>query len=687
MNIDNNIFIRRTKKFFVESGNGNQSDETVATFVANLESLGFILSSDLISVLRSLDDNQMSDVYFEMIGILKELTGAKKKFTPMYANFPKSVMEMDEATLIFNAIKYYDSLEIPSEEKIEREPLENYSNNLTVIKLGTSEQYFKMFKNLIGSGTSISEADKDEIVQTIVSNKEHLSEIIPEKIPFKENLTFVSGLFYRLELDVSELVKRYNTCTDALRFAVSLNDGDVSLAENTKFKKMKRSTRRFILSLIEGQNNLEEDMLRHRMKWIRLGEILHPGEFSTKYPKSFKAFKAIRNSEKIETFGRTVELGLKEKNVTKILKPLMSRPGEFARRLDHILRTSESEDVDSVISSFEKIVGKISIPVLLQLKNHFENRNNMICRSVFPKGNVAKVKTIPFATELDASICVSIVSICSDTLIKRFSTKERLGNVFVSDDLQKMIVPFSQRSASKALKTIVRGSRLPLGDGDFVRFFIWWKNTDRRIDVDSSCVFFDRNYQRMDYVAFNKTSVNGNYAHHSGDIVDAPNGASEFIDLDIEKCVSKGIRYAVLDIRNFTGVKYSEMSECFSGFMMRKGMMTGEVFEPKTLSNKFDLNSDSISAMPVIIDVLNREMIWADVSLNQSIMTSNSNITEMVMGICEMRKPTLYDLFTHHGIARGNIVEDKDKADIVFSMDGDVTPFDIEKIMGEYLVD
>lgn len=685
MNISNNIFVRRAKKVFVESGKGQQSDVTIATFVSNLESLGFILSSDLISVLRSLDDSQISDVYFELIGILKELTGANKKFVPMYVNFPKSVMDATEAELVFDAIRHYETLELPSEEKIEREPLENYSNNLTVIKLGTSEQYFKMFRNLIGSGTSISQSDKDEIVQTILMNKEFVSEIIPEKIPFKENLTFVSGLFYRLELNLSELVKRYNTCTDALRFAVSLNDGDVSLASTTHFKKMNRPTRRFILSLIESQNNLEEDMLRHRMKWIRLGEVLHPGEFSTKFPKAFKSFSAIRNSEKIETFGRTIELGLKEMEVSKILKPLMSRPGEFARRLDHVLRTAEN--MGEVVSAFEKIVDKISIPVLLQLKNHFENRNWMMTRSVFPKGNVAKVKTIPVVAEMDSVICSKIVSICSDSLVKKFAKKEPLGKVFVSDDLKNMVVPFSQRSASKALKTIVRGSRLPLGEGDFVRFFIWWKNTDRRIDVDSSCVFFDAGYQRLDYIAFNKKYVNGEYAQHSGDIVDAPFGASEFIDLDIEKCLGKGIRYAVLDIRNFTGVKYSEMTECFSGFMMRKKIMDGEIFEPKTLSNKFDLNSDSLASMPVIIDIVAREMIWADVALNQSIMASGSNISDMVMGICEMKKPSLYDLFLHHAISRGEIAYDRNEADVVFAMDGDVTPFDIEKIMGEFLTD
>ena len=38
-----------------------------------------------------------------------------------------------------------------------------------------------------------------------------------------------------------------------------------------------------------------------------------------------------------------------------------------------------------------------------------------------------------------------------------------------------------------------------------------------------------------------------------------------------------------------------------------------------------------------------------------------------------------------HAKARGEVVDDAVDADIVFALDGDVTPFDIDTIVGEYV--
>ncbi|MCM2364742.1 MULTISPECIES: hypothetical protein [unclassified Pseudomonas] len=43
-------------------------------------------------------------------------------------------------------------------------------------------------------------------------------------------------------------------------------------------------------------------------------------------------------------------------------------------------------------------------------------------------------------------------------------------------------------------------------------------------------------------------NLKGYGGYHSGDIVDAPKGASEFIDLDLDVLVKKGIRYVVTSI-------------------------------------------------------------------------------------------------------------------------------------------
>jgi hypothetical protein len=49
-----------------------------------------------------------------------------------------------------------------------------------------------------------------------------------------------------------------------------------------------------------------------------------------------------------------------------------------------------------------------------------------------------------------------------DTLVMRFKSLPSLGKVYVDEALRTQNVPFAQRSASKALRTLSRGSRLAL---------------------------------------------------------------------------------------------------------------------------------------------------------------------------------------------------------------------------------
>ena len=61
------------------------------------------------------------------------------------------------------------------------------------------------------------------------------------------------------------------------------------------------------------------------------------------------------------------------------------------------------------------------------------------------------------------------------------------------------------------------------------------------------------------------------------------------------------------------------------------------------------------------------------------------SVTLLGKSITSVKKATIHELMTLHASARGTIVDNKEDADIVVSMDGNITPFDIEKIMGEYL--
>jgi hypothetical protein len=128
------------------------------------------------------------------------------------------------------------------------------------------------------------------------------------------------------------LIRRFvATATDVLRLAVALSDGEVSLAEPAKFRRLSRAERRLLLELLEECPNRVEDMLRFVEPWKRLGERLHPGEYRARFPQSVAAFDVVRNDLPFATFRNRVEGALKVKDVPGALTLLEARPGELAR--------------------------------------------------------------------------------------------------------------------------------------------------------------------------------------------------------------------------------------------------------------------------------------------------------------------------------------------------------------------
>lgn len=88
-------------------------------------------------------------------------------------------------------------------------------------------------------------------------------------------------------------------------------------------------------------------------------------------------------------------------------------------------------------------------------------------------------------------------------------------------------------------------------EGNTVRCFIWWKDGQSRTDLDLSAVALNENHMHKCSIAYYNLRELGGY--HSGDITSAPNGASEFIDIDIEKFLKLGIKYVLISVNSFTG--------------------------------------------------------------------------------------------------------------------------------------
>ncbi|WP_337100595.1 TerD family protein [Paenibacillus sp. YIM B09110] len=697
----NAIYLRRANKVIIDHGNGTSklSQAFLATAMKNVEQLGFTFSHQLILALRSLSIEQFAAFYERLVADLRMLIGAHVQYDPMYPAFPLQVMEETDAELYLNAIYHYLTLDLPQYDPEERPPLLDQVN-LKAIERGSQEEFYALIRQLILAKVSISKTDQEDIDAAIeLADPDDLDTILPSEIPFKENVGFVVSSLLKHDKANVKLISRYfKTATDVLRLAVAWSDGDTSLAGATRFRKFKRSERRLLLGLLEQCHPITEDMLRYKERWIRLGEILHPSEYKHRFARCEEAFDILRNNKPFMTFNGSVELAFQYRNVWTLIDLLVQRPGEFARRLDHLLRSTEHAEY--VVLAFGEVVNQVSTPVLLQVKNHFSRRHvSQELRVFFPKGNVAKAFAAPDTLpRIDASVCQDIVQVCEQALIGRFSALPPLGKVFVDERLKSYHVPFSQRSASKALHTIVRGSRVPMTEGDTIRFFNWWKEgvvdsvPTGRVDIDLSAVMYDHNWEYLEHISYTNLRSAKYQAVHSGDIVSAPNGACEFIDLHLPSIVGYGGRYIVATLHSFTSQPYCNLPECFVGWMMRKKPGSGEIFEPSTVANKIDVTADTQIAIPVILDLVERTIIWTDLSLTRSpdyynnVEGNQGGMVLMGKAMTALRKPDLYDLFKLHAVARGESVDVAEQADTVFSLEKGVTPYDIELIMAEYLV-
>lgn len=708
MNIVNKILLRRKNLLIIEPNDQNY-DQTknekalVVTMMKNVQSLGYTFSKELFEILSHLTRDELKAFYTDLIPALKELVGADVTYSPMYPNFPSQVVEMDDVELFLNAIIHYWSFGtlMPEYEKDERLPLID-ANKMALLSVGKHEDIMEIFKNLVASKTSLSAQDKEDIANIIKNCSDYMN-YLPDEIPLKENVALIGKLIIEeAPVKTSAVIKKYfKTATDVLRLITALSDGDISLASRTKYRNLNRNERRIILDLLSNCGDVLEDLYRYKYEWIRIGEIIHPGEYwgYRRYKKVRDAFNILRNEKKPLMFRGEVQAAILRKDIISAVDLLKERPGEFARQLDKLLRETTGNRFRNtqqfILQSFKEVSKDVSAPVLLQVRQHFIERMSETpnpIRVFFPKGNLAKAISVknelPF---IDKTVCQNVVKICRDALIEQYKNKEAMGKVYVDPELKNYLVPFSQRSASSSTKSVVRGSQLPIKpDAAAVRAFIWWTNTTGfygRVDIDLSAAIYDSDWNFVEHISYTRLRSGKMKAYHSGDITNGGDindmGVAEFLDVDIDAVAENG-RYIVYQVYNYTGQSFSKLENCRFGWMEREDVDSGENFEPTTVNMIMDVNADGKTAIPVIFDCVERKFIWCDMNLGIdschrggiNLESNISSVTATCYAMTHLNKPNIYDLAMLNTLARGTVVKDRNEADIIFSNDKTV-PYEI----------
>ncbi len=660
----------------------------VAALNLELASFGYTMSPRLIDAVSSLSQPTFDALRKELLAYLATLTGANANHMRLFTNFPYEtpdqhayfvqrvigfVRNMFDAALVsdgtildcghvidtrdFNLAEFgacpicqFGVLNIASNAN---ENVRHDFKQLTPLKALdylSLEGLSNAVNGLLARQSSLSADEKAFVMMP----EWRFILRVPEKI-YRENIPLV---FKATGYNVEAMIPALTSMTDIMRIAYYLaaETNDLSLKENAKFT-LTTSERKKVLKLVDGYVSYKpkaalSDMLRDRERWLRLGETINPGSAKNrvKYASANMAFNVLRNNSKeIFSFNREVEKGLRNGNPESIVSVLATRPGVFARRLDETLRKSPMDEREEILYRFGGVADKVPTSLLLNMMKHFRSRESSDQRVFFIKGERNKVHVDERARPvLDPATTIMARATVEAALRKQMIRPDMPEqSIYIDPVLDDLVVPFNRRGDSSTISPILKGSRYPFV-GDVLRMFVHWRNGERgRTDVDLSANLLNSDFKRLQTVAF--TDLEGYGCIHSGDIQDAPNGASEFIDIDVEAATRSGVRYVTMICNVYYNGMFSDFP-CFAGFMERDSLRSGSVFQPETVRFKFDCDGKSTTVTPLIFDLVERRVIFADMTAGTksfSAITSQNikqtALTKAALSIPE-RKPTFGDL-------------------------------------------
>lgn len=708
----NAVTIRRLGAIYIPSATGGPApscfaspqeaqrgtDAGVDAALTTLRALGYRLSTPAREVLIH------PEQAWALVNAAARLTSGSPadEYRPFYPDFPIQVRTASEATLLVNAALHYlgDVVGVrilPDYRPSPREPLPGDDGALTELGLATTQDLERIVADLIAQATPFSAQDRADLTA--------LRDFGPEAAPrvaVKENLAVLTVTFPDLDFSAS-----YRTVTDVLRLAVAMAGGDVSLAEPCRFPSFSRAQRRRLLGLLDAVGQVQdsrdsaEEMARRSERWKRLARHLRPGDYARRFPRAVALLHQVASGGAEEGFTSHLEEALARRDVDGALRLLSTRPGVFARRLNHLLRLCPDDAArERVLAEFARVAPEVTLPVLVRLWEYFSSPgpDALPWRVVAIKAATGTKTTLIPSTRRPGPADAAVVCAVEEALRQR----KRLGRIAVDQGMYEgYTAPVGLRSASPGMRTAGRGTRLPLPEGETIRFFLHWRDLpeappkalgpagpaaaedrDTRVDLDLSAFFVSEDFTRTEQIAY--YNLRSTAAVHSGDLTSAPDGAAEFIDITLAEALRQEWRYVVMTVHSFSHHRLSEVPECWAGAMARGAApQSGEVFEASTVMQRLDLVSPTFNATPFVIDLAERRLIWWDLPVGvgehqvANLDLSSNRVLAHLLDLLEGQRMPLAHLL---GLLADVVVEDPDEAQLVFG-EGGILPWQTERIL------
>ncbi|MBG0568336.1 TerD family protein [Actinoplanes aureus] len=665
----------------------------------------------------------------ELIAHVRAGRGGSGTYAPLFPGFPERLPWFDDAVfrfvvararmagndwserawrdaLDFSRIGWWPASSIPQDrDRAEADrraqrllPRDSRIEWITVrlVEAGELETRLRdWMRDCFTSAASLREDVQNDL--GVLVNRLGLDGVEVGDVRFRENRTLLFELIWAF--DRKRLPYTGATPDDLLRLFAKLAGGDVSLTAPVTFPRLSRADRRVVVNTLEASDRLG-DVFRRRGLWLAIDRGLHVGEFRA--PRVRETLAVLRESRHDYTsFPSRFERALAQDHTAAVRLAAAEAPGLLGRGLRRLAALATGpEQRAALVGALTDSRERIPLRVLLAAGAQLADNGRTYPRVVFGKDGSA----LPIVRErghlaVPKEFREDLLGAVDAAVDARIAAKGDWHgeSVWVEPGLDRLLLPDQLRATAAGLVQVERGSRLPVGEAEVVRLFVHWREADRTSDLDLSCIALDAGFRIADQVSW--TNLGNGVMTHSGDLTSAPDGAEEFLDINLAKAARmarrKGWRYLVPVIFRYAGPAFEALAEAYTGWMSRNDATSRvRVFDPATVANAFPLTGRKRYAVPMLLDLDTHEILYVDVYLNgrprARVEQDGNDIATLVSAVAGRRdtKVSVADLAMRHVRARGaTLVDDRSRATITFGTGGGCT-YDVlrpEKLLADLL--
>jgi hypothetical protein len=196
--------------------------------------------------------------------------------------------------------------------------------------------------------------------------------------------------------------------------------------------------------------------------------------------------------------------------------------------------------------------------------------------------------------------------------------------------------------------------------------------------LDLSVGFYSENLHELRNITFHNLREKDLNCCHSGDIRHRQGACAEYVDIDVQKCLAFGIRYALVQVYNYDGRPMHEVKDTVFGLMERENAVANEIFVPKTISDCMGLANEGTAVLVCILDLKEHNYIWADIEADRCMATLENNrnkAQDTLQSLLHGTRMSVYDLLKMHAEARGRLVPSASEAKVSMQWENFVTSY------------